>query len=153
MARLLAFVANDGWLVTPHVVSDDGMARTATEIDTSPYSATRKHISGISSETLSAVRTGLKAAVEEPIGTGFKTVRLPDVSIAGKTGTAETAPGKPDHAWYTGYVPAENPRYVVVVALEHGGSGSKAAGPIAREVMRSMVERGLLNDGNTGPAE
>ena len=153
MARLLAFVANDGWLVTPHVVSDDGMARTATEIDTSPYRATRKHISGISTGTLSAVRTGLKAAVEEPIGTGFKTVRLPDVSIAGKTGTAETAPGKPDHAWYTGYVPAENPRYVLVVALEHGGSGSKAAGPIAREVMRSMVERGLLNDGNTGPAE
>jgi len=153
MARLVGFVANDGWLVTPHVVSDDGMARSATEIDTSPYRATRKRIPGVSSETLSAVRAGLKAAVEEPIGTGFKTVRLPDVSIAGKTGTAETAPGKPDHAWYTGYVPSENPRYVVVVALEHGGSGSKAAGPIARELMRSMVERGLLHDGHTGPSE
>lgn len=153
MARLLAFVANGGWLVTPHVVSDDGTARRATEIDTSPYRATRKRIPGTSSETLSSVRAGLRAAVEEPIGTGFKTVRLPGVSIAGKTGTAETAPGKPDHAWFTGYVPAENPRYVVVVALEHGGSGSKAAGPIARELVRSMVERGLLNDGHMLPAE
>ena len=99
------------------------------------------------------MRAGLTAAVEEPIGTGFKTVRLPGVAIAGKTGTAETAPGKPDHAWFTGYVPAENPRYVVVVALEHGGSGSKAAGPIARELVRSMAERGLLTDAHTRRAE
>ncbi len=145
MARLMAFVANDGWLVTPHVVSDDGTARRATEIDTSPYRATRKRIPGVSSETLSAVRAGLTSAIDEPFGTGFKTVRLPGVPIAGKTGTAETAPGKPDHAWFTGYVPAENPRYIVVVALEHGGSGSKAAGPIARELVRSMSERGILN--------
>ena len=90
------------------------------------------------------MRAGLLAAVEEPIGSGFKTVRLPGVSIAGKTGTAETGPEKPDHAWFTGYVPAENPQYVIVVVLEHGGSGSKAAGPIARELVRSMMERGLL---------
>ena len=153
MARLLAFVANDGWLVTPHVVSDDGTARRANEIDDSPYRATRNRITGISAETLSAVREGLKAAVEEPIGTGFKTVRLPGVPIAGKTGTAETSPGKPDHAWFTGYVPAENPRYVVVVALEHGGSGSKAAGPIARELVRSIAERGLLNDADLRTSE
>jgi len=153
MARLLAFVANDGWLVTPHVVSDDGTARRTTDIDTSPYRATRKRILGIRLETLNAIRAGLQAAIEEPLGTGFKTVRLPGVSIAGKTGTAETAPGKPDHAWFTGYAPTENPRYVVVVALEHGGSGSKAAGPIARELVRSMAERGLLNAGATHTPE
>jgi len=144
MARLLAFVANDGWMVTPHVVSDDGTARRTSDIDHSPYRVTRHRIPGIKTETLSAVRASLKAVVEEPIGTGFKTVRLPGVTIAGKTGTAETAPGKPDHAWFTGYFPADNPQYVVVVALEHGGSGSKAAGPIAREVVRSMLERKMF---------
>lgn len=144
MARLLAFVANGGWLVTPHVVSDDGTARMATEIDNSPFRATRHRVPGITEGTLMAVRAGLKAAVDEPIGTGFKTVRLPDVSIAGKTGTAETGPDRPDHAWFTGYVPADDPKYVVVVVLEHGGSGSKAAGPVARELVRSLLERGLL---------
>ena len=144
MARLLAFVANDGWLVTPHVVSDEGTARRTSDIDHSPYRVTRHRIPGITTETLSAVRAGLQAVVEEPIGTGFKTVRLPGVSIAGKTGTAETAPGKPDHAWFTGYFPADKPQYVIVVVLEHGGSGSKAAGPIAREVVRSMAERRML---------
>jgi penicillin-binding protein 2 len=146
MARLLAFVANGGWLVTPHVVSDEGTARQASEIDDSPFQQTRHRISGVTKETLAAVREGLMAAVEEPIGTGFKTVRLPGVKIAGKTGTAETAPGKPDHAWFTGYAPAENPRYVFVVALEHGGSGSKAAGPIVRELVRSLLKRGMLGE-------
>ena len=146
MARLLAFVANDGWMVTPHVVSDDGTARRTSDIDHSPYRVARHRVPGITPETLSAVRAGLAAVVEEPIGTGFKTVRLPGIKIAGKTGTAETAPGKPDHAWFTGYFPADKPQYVVVVALEHGGSGSKAAGPIAREVVRSMLERKMLNE-------
>jgi penicillin-binding protein 2 len=146
MARLLAFVANGGWLVTPHVVSDEGTARQASEIDDSPFLQSRHRIPGVTKETLAAVREGLMAAVEEPIGTGFKTVRLPGVKIAGKTGTAETAPGKPDHAWFTGYAPAEDPRYVLVVALEHGGSGSKAAGPIVRELVRSLLKRGMLGE-------
>ena len=144
MARLLAFVANDGWMVTPHIVSDDGTARRTSDIDHSPYRVTRHRIHGIATETLSAVRASLAAVVEEPIGTGFKTVRMPGVMIAGKTGTAETAPGKPDHAWFTGYFPADKPQYVIVVVLEHGGSGSKAAGPIAREVVRSMLERKMF---------
>jgi len=145
MARLLAFVANGGWLVTPHVISDDGTARQAGEIEDSPYLQTRHRIPGVTQETLAAVREGLIAAVEEPIGTGFKTVRLPGIRIAGKTGTAETTPGKPDHAWFTGFVPADKPRYVFVVVLEHGGSGSRAAGPIARELVRSLLERGMLS--------
>jgi penicillin-binding protein 2 len=146
MARLLAFVANGGWLVTPHVVSEEGTARQTSEVEDSPFRATRHRIPGITEETLAAVREGLLAAVEEPIGTGFKTVRVPGVTIAGKTGTAEAAPDKPDHAWFTGYVPADHPRYVFVVVLEHGGSGSKAAGPIARELVRSMLERGILGE-------
>ena len=148
MARLMAFVANKGWLVTPHVVSDDGVARQANELDDSPYRVTRHRIPGVTDETLAAVREGLLAAVEEPIGTGFRTIRLKDVQIAGKTGTAETSPGKPDHAWFAGYAPAANPRYVVVVVLEHGGSGSKAAGPLARELVRALSERGMLSDTN-----
>lgn len=146
MARLLAFVANGGWLVTPHVVTEEGMAHTADEINPSPFRVTRRKITDVRDETLAAIREGLLSAVEDPIGTGYKTVRLNEVAIAGKTGTAEASPGKPDHAWFTGYVPAQNPQYVVVAVLEHGGSGSKAAGPIVKEVVRSMFQRGMLGE-------
>ena len=145
MARLLACVANGGWLVTPHVVSDEGTARQASEIDDSPFRTGRHRVAGVTADTLTAIREGLLATVEEPMGTGFKTVRVPGVTIAGKTGTAETAPGKPDHAWFVGYVPADKPKYVVVVVLEHGGSGSRAAGPIAKELVKSLLQRGLIS--------
>jgi penicillin-binding protein 2 len=146
MARLLAFVSNGGWLVTPHVVTEEGMAHTADELHTSPYRVTRRRVGDVRDETLKAIREGLVSAVEDPIGTGYRTVRLKKVAIAGKTGTAETAPGKPDHAWFTGYAPTQNPQYVFVVVLEHGGSGSKAAGPIVRELARSMFQRGMLEE-------
>jgi penicillin-binding protein 2 len=90
----------------------------------------------------------LKAIVEESVGTGFKTARLPSISIAGETCTAWTVP--PESRTLPGSLAAfsaHKPPYVIVVVLEHGGSGSKAAGPVAREVIRSMAERGLLDDG------
>jgi penicillin-binding protein 2 len=115
-------------------------------MDDSPRDLSRRRISGLRTETLTAVREGLNEAVEQPYGTGYRTVRLSGVTIAGKSGTAETSPGKPDHAWFTGYVPADAPRYAFVVVLEHGGSGSRAAGPVARELIRFMVDEQLIGD-------
>jgi penicillin-binding protein 2 len=149
MARLLACVANGGWLVTPHVLSDEGTAHHTSEIDDSPFRAERHRVPGLKHETLVAIREGLVATIEDPAGTGYKTIRVPGVTMAGKTGTAESAPGKPDHAWFAGFVPAKKPRYAVVVVLEHGGSGAKAAGPIVRELVKSLSKRGLLSEALT----
>ena len=144
MTRAMAAIANGGWLVTPHIVSSDGTARTTSDIDDRPRDLSRRRMAGLSEATLERVREGLRAVVQEPYGTGYKTVRLDEVATAGKTGTAETAPGKPDHAWFAGYVPANKPQYAFVVVLEHGGSGSRAAGPIARELVRKMMTAGVL---------
>ncbi len=145
MVRVMAAIANGGWLVTPHVVSADGMARTATDIDDRPQDLSRRRISGLTEETLARVREGLRAVVQEPYGTGYKNVRLEQVEIAGKTGTAETGPGKADHAWFVGYVPAEQPQYAFVVVLEHGGSGSRGAGPVTRELVQKMLDSDLVS--------
>jgi penicillin-binding protein 2 len=56
------------------------------------------------------------------------------VKVAGKTGTAESGKEEP-HAWFAGYAPADNPRYVIVVVLENGGFGSDKAAPLARQVI------------------
>ncbi len=144
MTRAMAAIANGGWLVTPHVVSPDGMARTTAELDDRPRDLSRRRIQGASEDSLQRVREGLRAVVEEPYGTGHKTVRLDDVAIAGKTGTAETGGQRPDHAWFCGYVPADDPVYAFTVVLEHGGSGSRAAGPVSRELVRKLVELKLV---------
>jgi len=144
IARLFAAIANGGRLVTPHVVSQDGLARATSDIDDRAQSLTRRRIAGLDPTTLSFVQEGLAACVNDPRGTAYRTVRLPDIEIAGKTGTAEVGNAKPDHAWFAGYVPATDPQYVVVVVLENGGSGSQVAGPIAKLLVSKLKQLGLL---------
>lgn len=131
IARLLAAVANGGRLVQPHFLP---AAHRPVE-----FAATI----GISAKTLAAVRRGLERVVADPDGTGYATVRLDSVSIAGKTGTAQTGAGRADHAWFAGYFPAENPRWVVVAVVEHGGDGSVSAGPPAKRLIERIVHLGL----------
>lgn len=141
IARLLAVVANGGWLVVPHVISDEGSARHLHEAAMTPWSSRRVQVQGLNADTLLAVRQGLSDGVLNPAGTAYRTVHMPGLSAAGKTGTAEAGAGRADHAWFAGYCPAENPRYVVVVTLEHGGSGARAAGPVARELFKMLQVR------------
>ena len=58
--------------------------------------------------------------------------------VAGKTGTAEAGTGRSDHSWYASWAPASNPRYVVVVLIEHGGFGAPAAAPAAKEIYQAL---------------
>lgn len=138
MARGLAAIANGGSLVTPHLVSAQSSSLPAPPASASPG---RSGIAGIDAATLQHLQQSLEAVVQSPNGTAHRGVFLPGVRIAGKTGTAETGPGKPDHAWFAGYFPADKPQYVVVVALENGGSGGNAAGPAAREIIRFLVQK------------
>ncbi|MFQ5731146.1 MAG: peptidoglycan D,D-transpeptidase FtsI family protein [Planctomycetaceae bacterium] len=144
IVRMMAAVANDGQLVTPHLMQRLGTARRAGESDAATNPFPRRGISGLSSGTLSRVREGLRRVVQDPKGTGYKRVRLNGIEIAGKTGTAEVGGGKPDHAWFAGYAPASNPRVAFVVVLEHTGSGGKNAGPVAKELVRTLLQTGHI---------
>lgn len=101
-------------------------------------------VSGLDESTLQRIQEGMDRVVNWHRGTGYKTVRLPNVRIAGKTGTAEVGGGKQDHAWFAGYVPAENPKYAFAVVVEHGGGGGGAAGPLAKQLVQSLLDLGLL---------
>lgn len=158
VARMMAAVANGGFLVPLHVVHDDALAMNAPFADAehdreagfeslSPAPAVYRQprrIPELSEHTLEQIREGLSNVVAHPRGTGYKRVRLEEIAIAGKTGTAEVGGDKTDHAWFAGYVPAQEPRIAFAVVLEHAGSGGKAAGPVARELVSSMLETGLL---------
>jgi penicillin-binding protein 2 len=151
VARMMAAVANDGVLVTPHFVADSegplphdsasGIELASFESAAALWPA--QHIPGLSSETLWRIRAGLRRVVDDPHGTG-KRVKLARIAIAGKTGTAEVGGGRPDHAWFAGYAPADDPRVAFVVVLENGGSGGQVAGPVARRFVEAMLETGTL---------
>lgn len=149
MARFMAAIANGGELLTPRLKTDQGPLLVTSFSETSGET-TRTNVRkpALAPQTLQEVRHGLYRVVNDAQGTAYKTVRLKEVEICGKTGTAEAGSGVADHAWFAGYAPASQPRYAIVVVLEHGGSGGKEAGPIAREVIRRMHQLGLIPSGS-----
>ena len=142
IARMMAAVANGGYLVTPFVARKSGPQLADDE--NSPASSRRQPIPDLSEGTLARIRSAFAQTVSDPAGTGHKTVRLAEIAIAGKTGTAEVGGGKPDHAWFAGYAPADRPRIAFAVVLEHAGSGGKAAGPVARQLVEAFLADGVL---------
>lgn len=75
-----------------------------------------------------AIKTAVEGAIaacNEPWATGYGAF-MPDVKIAGKTGTAQNHFGT-DHAWFASFAPAQNPEVVVVIFVEEGGSGGSWA--------------------------
>jgi penicillin-binding protein 2 len=128
VAREVAVVANGGWLVQPHLLlSIEGQ-------DARPPGPKRSV--GLRADTLAALTAGMEAVVAE--GGTARSIASPDYPIAGKTGTAE-APGGTPHAWFVGYAPADDPKVVVAVLVEHGGHGGATAAPIARRVFDAAL--------------
>lgn len=144
IARMMAIVANDGEMVVPHLGHSIVPSAESTITTRQMISFPQRYVNGIHPGTLERVREGLTSVVAHPRGTGYKTVRLKEINIAGKTGTAETGGGKNDHAWFAGYVPAERPKYAFAVVIEHGGSGSRVAGPVAQKLVQTLLDTGLL---------
>ncbi|MGD9127614.1 MAG: penicillin-binding transpeptidase domain-containing protein [Planctomycetia bacterium] len=144
IARMMAVITNGGRLLQPRLVIN-------SEVDQKNQST---RIPQLHPETLAAVRRGLEATVTSPQGTAHDLSTLDNEEhedshatlpqIAGKTGTAQVGAGRSDHAWFAAYAPASNPRYVVVVALEHAGSGSESAVPVARRIFAKMQQLGLF---------
>jgi peptidoglycan glycosyltransferase len=76
-------------------------------------------------------------------GTG-RSANLPDIPIAGKTGTAELA-GAPSHAWFIGFAPYGGPHKLAFsVLIENGQYGGTAAAPLAADVMKAAKALGYL---------
>jgi len=105
-------------------------------------------------KTLSIVKKGLREVVNSPKGTGW-IAHIKGMDISGKTGTAQVVGRKNDsnlsekdlpdhfkaHAWFVAYAPSVNSQIAVAVLVEHGEHGSSAAAPIAREIIRTYLEK------------
>jgi penicillin-binding protein 2 len=101
---------------------------------------------------LELVRSGMVGVVNEPGGTAVRSaLPLPNVQMAGKTGTSQVISAKnrgflkgwygETHALFIAYAPVVSPRYAAACVVEHGGGGSRAAAPVVRDVMTEVLLR------------
>tara|TARA_B100000700_G_scaffold201946_1_gene222081 strand:+ start:256 stop:2067 length:1812 start_codon:yes stop_codon:yes gene_type:complete len=126
LARAYAVFANQGYLITPHLVDGD-VDWMATEY--------RQKVD-IKKSTLQTIRNGLRQVVQR--GTGMRiNYNLPNLPpVAGKTGTAEDSSGGSDHAWFACFAPYEDSEIVVVAFAQNTpGGGSVHALPMARQML------------------
>ena len=110
-------------------------------------------------ENVNFVKEAMFAASNEPGGTSY-TSRHTDKKFmfAGKTGSSQIKKFteeqriaevkqkditylERDHAWFVAFAPVKDPKYAISVLVEHGGSGSSAAAPIAKKVIKKVIER------------
>jgi peptidoglycan glycosyltransferase len=140
MAMVAAGVANGGRLMKPQiwnrVIDPDG--RTIDKLDPAEYSQP------ISEEAAEQLTTAMEGVVSEGTGTN---AAISGVSVAGKTGTAET-PGNQacgggideNQAWFIGFVPADDPRIAIAASVECTTQfGNDVAAPIFRDVAETIL--------------
>jgi len=91
------------------------------------------------SQWLRILRGGMYDVVQADSGTG-KRARIPDVEMAGKTGTAEFGPpgSRKKNAWMMAYAPFEKPRYAMVLLVEEGISGGITVAPRIKELAQGI---------------
>lgn len=134
MAMVAGAVANGGRLMKPYIV-DKTLAPDLTTLEsTSPEEMSRPIDGNVASQ--------LNQMMQSVVQSGTGTAAQLSVPVAGKTGTAENVPGRPTHAWFIGFAPADNPQVAVAVIVENGGQGGVTAAPIARQVMSTALGLG-----------
>ena len=140
MALVAAGIANDGTVMRPYLVAE-AQAPDLTRLS-------RESPEELSEATSQEVAEQVTAMMELVVADGSGTAaQIDGVRVAGKTGTAQHAQGRPPHAWFIGFAPADDPQVAVAVVVEDGGSlgseatGGRLAAPIARDVMRAVLGR------------
>jgi len=110
-------------------------------------------------ENIKFVQLAMYAATNEPMGTSYRSrIDNKKYRYAGKTGTSQTKKitakqrelelkqsqlpyEERDHALFTAFAPFDNPRYALSVVIEHGGSGSSGAAPLAKQLIKKLVDK------------
>ena len=143
---MIACVAKDGEIVTPKILKDNSNEKNLKN----------SKVKDLKPEAIRLIKRGMFKAVNDPKGTAFSSRLNSSFKMCGKTATSqvrrismkereegilknEDLPReKRDHALFVGYYPSDNPKFAFSVVVEHGGSGSKSAAPIAKDLCKKL---------------
>jgi penicillin-binding protein 2 len=134
MAALYAALGNGGIVYKPRIVSSI-ISPDGDSMRIEPEMAGRLPIQ---KDNLDILHQGLLGVVADEHGTA-RSIAIPGISVAGKTGTAQNPHGD-DHSWFVCYAPAENPELAVAVIVEKAGHGSSVAAPLAKKILEKYFE-------------
>ncbi|MCC8417898.1 MAG: penicillin-binding protein 2 [Rickettsia endosymbiont of Bryobia graminum] len=142
LARFATAMANDGKLYVPQLVKNNESVFEQI---------------GINQKYLDILKDGMYRAVNTPGGTGYYSRILADNhKLAGKTGTAQVqskanvhddlsresiAWERRNHAIFMGFAPYHQPRYSVLVYVDHGGGGGRTSAPVASKIMSMVLDK------------
>ncbi|MCF8715437.1 penicillin-binding protein 2 [Joostella atrarenae] len=137
LANLTATIANRGYYYTPHIIKK-------IENDSVPHKFVEKHQTTIDAKNFEPVVSGMASVYTN--GTA-KWLQIPEINIAGKTGTAENfakIEGKrvqlTDHSIFVAFAPVEDPKIAIAVFVENGYWGSRWAGKIASLMIEKYIK-------------
>jgi len=141
LAQFTSIVANNGNTFQPHILKGyiDEKTKKYVSINAKPI-----HID-IDKDVLDNVKKGMFLVVNGR-GTAYAS-KLPDIMMAGKTGTAENPHGA-DHALFIGFAPFDDPQIAFSIIVENAGFGASHAAPIAKLLVQTYLSKKLNKDTN-----
>jgi penicillin-binding protein 2 len=142
LAKMTAMLANDQSNITPHVVP----------INKQKFAERHQY----DKDHIFLILSGMRDVVNDPRGTAYNHMSHDSAWIAGKTGSSQVCRitknqrklgltkfddyWKKENALFVAYFPIDNPKYVVAIVVEHGGSGASVAAPLAEQIIKETVD-------------
>ena len=166
LCLMTAQIANGGYSIKPKIIVNNNPlnfkdAKKAMEEENFINSKNRLFKD---QKNIKIIQEAMFSSTNEVMGTSYRSrIDDPKYQFAGKTGTAQVKriskrereldleldqiPYKDrDHALFVAYGPYKNPRYALSIIAEHGGSGSKAAAPMAKKLFKLIIDRDELRE-------
>ena len=166
LCLMTAQIANGGYSIKPKIiVNNDPLSFEEAKKNMKEQSLINFNTQLFKDEkNIKIVQEAMFSSTNEIGGTSYRSrIDNPKYQFAGKTGTAQVKRiskrereldlkidqipyNDRDHALYVAYGPYENPRYALSIIVEHGGSGSKTAAPMAKKLFKLIIDRDALRE-------
>jgi len=155
LCLMTAQIANGGHKIYPKIIVDDERKNEPADKFTPLYEDSRN---------IKIVQDAMFGSTNEVMGTSYRSrIKDPKYQFAGKTGTAQVKKiterdreldlktfeipyQERDHALYIAFGPYKHPRYALSILIEHGGSGSVTAAPMAKKLFKLIIDQHLLRE-------
>jgi len=138
MANMTAAIANRGYYYIPHIV------RSIGDNESIDQKFLTRQIIDIDSSLFNPIIEGMEEAVNGGAGATATVAALKDITVCGKTGTAQNPHGK-DHSVFVAFAPKEDPKIAIAVFVENAGFGATYAAPVASLMIEKYLRGEISN--------